>query len=384
VRVAHLVASAGLLVASVGCQPAATHQASATARASSTSSSSAIPTSTPAGVGQAQAYVVLVQDFYTGANGYQIHLVGADGRLAASTTSRNRSFKKNGLVDLPVTSTTSTRVYYLDGDSEVRYLTPAGQTGAAYHIAMTGDQLASFAVAPDDRRIAVTVIDYASQPPRMRLFVDELAGGHPVEIFSSSSVYEWPVGWHQGRLVVAVNPLATVQNAGDWFMQSRGFHIVDVASANRLLTICEGLNADTPFPTSSWGGICMDYPKASSLVSWDGVKRDILVGDQCPSIGPPSADGNRVAVVGPNRVCGGAANDRIRLIDAGGRVTTSVATGNPLGWLDSSHLVFQEDLPPSSPAGAIAPIKILNLADSSVVLVNTSGFFAGNVPGGLG
>jgi hypothetical protein len=366
----------------VGCQPVSTQQPSAI-RSSTPTSPRSNATSTPATVGQAEVFAVFVKDFYVGATGYQIQLVGADGRIAHSTTARNRGFK-GGLLDLPVTSTTSSRVYYLDGDSDIRYLAATGQIGTAYHIAMTPKQLAGFAVTPDDRRIAVTLIDYAKEPSRMSLFIDDLAGGHRVEIFSSSTVYEWPVGWHQGHLVLAVSPIAFVQNAGDWFMGSRGFHIIDPASGNRLETICEDIQGNTPFPTSPWGGICLIYPKVASVVSWDGVKRELLVGDQCRTAGPPSPDGSQVAVLGRNRVCGGAANDPLRLIDSRGRVAASRAVGNPLGWLDNLHLIFQEDLPPFSPASATAPIKFLDVADSSVVVVNASGFFVGTLPGGLG
>lgn len=381
VRISRALVGIGLIVGCVGCQPAATQ--STTAGASPRPSPSNAATTTPGRVSQPQAFALFVKAFYVGASGYQIQLVGADGKIAASTTARNRSFKKNGLVDLPVTSTTSTKVYYLDGDSDIRYMTSTGQTGSAYHIAITGDQLASFAVTPDDLRIAATVIDYASEPPTMRLFTDDLAGGHKVELFSSSRVYEWPVGWHQGHLVLAVSPLASVQNAGEWYMGSRGFHIVEAASGNRLLAICEDLSADTPFPTSPWGGTCQIYPNVANLVSWDGVKREVLV-DRCRAIGPPSPDGSRVAVRGMDGGCATATNAPIRVIDSSGRVNVSTALGVPLGWLDNSHLIFQEDLPPFSAANAVAPIKILELANASAVVVDASGFFAGDLPGGLG
>jgi hypothetical protein len=341
-----------------------------------------VDTTGPGSLGQPQPFAVFVKDFFVSANGYQIQLVGPDGRIAASTTARNRSFK-NGLVDLPVTSTTSKKVYYLDGDSDIWYVTPTGKMELAYRIPMTGEQLATFAVSPDDRRVAVTIIDYAGQPPSMHLFTDDLAGGHRVELFSSTTVYEWPVGWHQGHLVLALSPTAFVQNAGDWFMGSRGFHVVDAASANRLATLCEDLQADTPFPTSPWGGTCEIFPKVRDLVSWQGVKRELVV-DQCPVVGPPSPDGSQVAVRGVDRGCATATNGPIQLIDSGGRVTASMAVGNPLGWLDKSHLIFQEDLPPYSAASAVGQVKILDLADSKVVVVDVSGFFAGDLPGGLG
>ena len=90
----------------------------------------------------------------------------------------------------------------------------------------------------------------------MRLFVDDLAGGKLNDLFSSTSVYEWPVGWQQGHLVLAVSSIGQVQNAGEWFMSSSGFHIVDAATATRLTAICTDVGSGTPFPISSWGTPC--------------------------------------------------------------------------------------------------------------------------------
>jgi hypothetical protein len=336
--------------------------------------------------GSSHVYAVFVKDFFLGQNGYEVLFVKADGSVASSAHGRNRSFKNNGLVDLPVVSSTHSRVYYLDGDADVRYLQPDGGTGLVERLPVANHQIAAFAVDPDNRRLAFSVLDYNAKPITMRLFTEDLGGANRTEIFSSNSVYEWPVGWHHGGLVLAVSPLAYVQNAGDWFMGSRGFHVVEPATANRLVTICETVDADSAYPTSPWGAACLAYPKEYSVVSWEGQKRELLPGDPCRGQGAIviSPDGSEVAVLGSARICAGAANDPIRVITAAGTVSKPAgAVGTPLGWIDADHLVFQEDLPPFSPANALAPIKIADLGSGAVSVVATSGFFAGTVPGGL-
>ena len=334
--------------------------------------------------GSSHIYAVFVKDFFLGPNGYEVLFVRADGSVAASAHARNRSFKANGLVDLPVVSTTRSRVYYLDGDADVRYVQPDGSTGLAERLPVASQQIAAFAVDPDDRRLAFSILDYTAKPVTMRLFTEDVGGANRTEIFSSSSVYEWPVGWHQGRLVLAVSPVAYVQNASDWFMASSGFHVVEPATANRLVTLCE--TAETAYPTSPWGAACLAYPKEYSVVSWEGQKRELLPGDPCRAQGAIaiSPDGSEVAVLASARICGGAANDPIRLVPAAGTVSQQAGVvGTPLGWIDADHLVFQEDLPPFSPANVAAPIKVADLGSGTISVVSTSGFFAGTVPGGL-
>ena len=336
----------------------------------------------------APPYGVFVKDFFVGKNGYQVFLVRADGTVAASVTARNRSYG-GGLPDLPVVSISSDRVYYLDGGADVRYLANRKAPGGlAYQIPVKTNQIATFAVSPDDLRIAYTLIDYSTKPAGMRLFVDDLAGGKLNDLFSSTSIYEWPVGWQQGHLVLAVSTRGQVQNAGEWFMDSSGFHIADAATATRLASICADIGSSTPFPISSWGTPCSVITPTNgvskgdySVVSWDGVKKPVLAQDSCSATGPPSPDGALVAVQGSDRVCKGTANDRLRLVAFDGSVETSAGVGTPLGWFDNTHLVFQADLPAaSSLSPSAAPIFIAAVGSSSSVQVAVTGLFVGTVP----
>jgi hypothetical protein len=104
-------------------------------------------------------------------------------------------------------------VYYLDGDSTLKYLASPGETGMVRDLGVGPNQEAVFAVSPDDRRIAVVILDHLQYPVTTRLYVEDLAtGSSHLELFSGT-VLEWPVAWYQGKLVVAVGINAQPQSS---------------------------------------------------------------------------------------------------------------------------------------------------------------------------
>jgi hypothetical protein len=141
-------------------------------------------------------------------------LLGLDGSVVASVTANNRSdligtceydYPTSG--KLPKVSTSAGRVYFLDGDKDVRYVAPDGSTGLATRVPGNSQSVSVFAVSPDDRRIAVTVLDYRSHPVAIRLYVEDLIGArNRVELPVAYGSYWWPFGWHAGNLVLAGSP----------------------------------------------------------------------------------------------------------------------------------------------------------------------------------
>src|SRR5258708_11850921 len=120
--------------------PAASHSPSTspgTTQPSSSASpigtpSSSPPSPTPPPVGQ---YGVLVTQ--AGGDTYAVSIVGLDGTVVASAQPSNPTTMTCGdstaaVLPVPV-STTSTRVYFLDAQGYVNYLTPNGETGRATH-----------------------------------------------------------------------------------------------------------------------------------------------------------------------------------------------------------------------------------------------------------
>jgi hypothetical protein len=147
------------------------------------------------------AYAVLV-DLFAGCNSYDVALARTDSMVVARAHAAKRSDIADA-IELPYVSVSKSRVYYLDGDRDVRYLKADGTVGLATSVP-GGDRVhAAFAVSPDDSRIAVALLDYSVNPVALTLYVEDLGGAHHAVIFTSTTRYIWPVAWHAGRLVVA-------------------------------------------------------------------------------------------------------------------------------------------------------------------------------------
>jgi hypothetical protein len=344
-----------------GSRPSPTASLSPTASPSPTSGAS--PSATPSSA--ALPLGVVVKDFILdGGTTYSISLVGVDGKVAATATGRKRSQPGGIVVQMPSVSASSTRLYYLDGDSSVMFLKPDGTTGAVTSIAVDSKSAAVFAVSPDDSRIAVAVITFP-YPAKTRIYVEDLAGGgNHVDVFSSSSVLEWPVGWHQGHLVIAVGLNVAPQNAFDGFIYAfNGYHVADASTGTRLATICDGIIAyDPPVPA---GTVCGSFP--NYLVSdWSGVTRPAPADDGCVG-GALSPDGSMIAD------CQG--NPRVvTFVVAGGTRIATQYSGMPLGWIDSTHLVLKADN---------SDLSIIDARAFTKTPIQAQGFFGGTIPGAL-
>ena len=153
----------------------------------------------------------MVKDFYVeGGPNYTVSLVGTDGRVAAASTLPRRTVG----VQIGSLSTSATTLYYLVGDGEIRFLRPNGDKGITKHIALGPNEVAAFAVSPDDRRIAVSVLDFTRYPVSASLFVEDLNGSaNHVELYPSRQVLEWPVGWHNGSVVMGYG---LAEPTADW------------------------------------------------------------------------------------------------------------------------------------------------------------------------
>ena len=161
---------------------------------------STVPTPSPT-ASKPPSYAVLV-DLFAGGNSYNLALVGGDGVVAARAQASERSLIADA-IELPYAMASKSRVYYLDGDQTVRYLTADGTTGVATTVPGTAQVHATFAVTPDDRRIAVALLDYSASPVKLTIYVEDLGGTHHSVIYTSNNHYIWPVAWHAGQLVVA-------------------------------------------------------------------------------------------------------------------------------------------------------------------------------------
>jgi hypothetical protein len=274
---------------------------------------------------------------------YKLALVGIDGRLIKVLTPEEPSINQSqpSLGSPPLVSISSTRVYYLDGDSTIGYISRDGSKGLATTLPGGPQKLVSFAVSPDDTRIAVAIFDYTSGGPAVSVTVEDLVGGgKQVGVYTSAGNAEWPVGWVHGNLVLAVGPSQEGQPSGfDPFpapnpYNAAGYQLVDAATGQVLDTIptqCAfGLLVARGTPCAragggvgvrDWGGITTWYAK-SAQASYS--TREAL-----------SIDGTVAANSSPNSV---------GLFHSGTKLDTIPGVGGSavaMGWVDASHLVVR-------------------------------------------
>jgi hypothetical protein len=344
----------------------------------------AVPSPTPPAI--SSSYAVVVKNFLTDRGPtYTLSIVAADGHVAASTTAHKRTVPGVQVGNL---STSDTTVYYLDGDSDVRFLRPDGTTGLVAHITLGSKQAAAFSVSPDDLRIAVAVLDYTRYPVSTRLYVEDLHGGtNHIQLFYSASVIEWPVGWHAGRLVMALGIDSPPQNLFDSFAAAYGYHVVTAQTGARLLTLCPG--KDSYVPASAGGAVCID-PQAGSVTSWDGqahalamARKPNATSGNCSLIGPLSPAGViATSIVSSSQGgCGGGPN--IYLVAHPGGISSKpvISSARAQGWIDATHLVVDVDF--SMTNSSIGGVSILNIQTRALARIQASGYFVAVLPGNL-
>lgn len=347
--------------------------------------------------------LVVVQEGTADNSFYLVKLVNAKGLVVASASGRPRSITtfynpaggcytptpspptchtlERGVSAVPGLSVSNSYVYYLNGDSELHSLAPDGTTSAIRQLPSGPTTTVGFAVSPGDKRIAVSVMDFTTSfesPVGFRLYVEDLSNGrHHVDLFSSNTVTEWPVGWRGTTLVLAVgDPVGSV---GRNPFEAAQYQVVDSTTGERIATLdC----IDGPLVAA--GTACYDYQNERlGIESWDGRKTMWSGFNLGPSAGSPrldpgfialAPDGSRIAAsVQPTtkQPC-----PQVVLFSLVGGAPTAMR-GFSTGWLDSGHLIVS----PCSDAS-----RILDVATGLTVPFPFPPLsrFVGLLPAGLG
>jgi hypothetical protein len=300
-----------------------------------------------------------------------LSVVGSDGSNAfGALMGPPSAFQAHSMI--ATVSATSKRVYYVDG-SRVRFVGPGNVSDmATTNIALGPYDQAGISVSPDDLRIAVAVLSYSPAPPGpynppykgMRLYVEDLnGGGHHLDIFSSPTVAEFPVGWKSGQLVMAVTSPWCCQAQPINPYAATSYHVVDPATGNRLASVCE--NTKGPIgPIEPAGAFCAMANAGPDFQHWDGSHFAAPGAVPNPSqyLNALSPDGTRVAVGGEGiRIWGPTASS----------ILTS-ASGDVVGWLDADRIVFQRK-------GA-SKVSVADLKSGASVDSSADGGFLGTFP----
>lgn len=319
-----------------------------------------------------------------------ISLVGADGKVVASVT---RPFEPQSGFQLPQVSASATRVYYLQGCCDVRFLMPSGEVGLATHLPGTATAQVVFAVSPDDQRIAVSVLERTTEAffrlTHVRLYVEDLAGGgHHVELFSSSDVFVWPVGWHGGNVVVAVGPPAVQAAPPNPYGAFGGYRLLDATTGSVRATLATDGCLPTG-PLSAAGTGCRLRQQQWASLDWSGtVSHQFRAQRPSDGYGALSPLGDEIAVscgCGPPASPSGSLQG---IIGPAGNVPITVnGTWQDPGWIDETHLVLRVSPPYNkftTPNQLPDQVFVYDLVSRAMTLVADSGFYAGRLPGGLG
>ncbi|HVH62701.1 MAG TPA: hypothetical protein VNA65_03770 [Candidatus Dormibacteraeota bacterium] len=300
-----------LLVLISACGPSSTSTAAhnATTASPTQSSVTASPTTEPSA-----GRLVVMFGGSPSQQGQTVSLVDRDGKVIASTTTPAADVEMvpfPGIIGrmgaaLPTVSTSRRRVYFLSGLTELHYLGVDGTTGVATTLPnVKGRTQTVFAVSPDDKQIALAVFDWSQRPMQVTISVGDLGGGHRVEIFSSTSVYEWPVAWHAGLLVVAVG---TVFAGGPNPYAAVSYHLVDSTNGLRRAALgspdCQVVgplvDAGTACNAVCNGGDVHNPPQGAQgcldSVDWTGTQRELYRPAALGTWAALSPDGTAVLV----------------------------------------------------------------------------------------
>ncbi|HEY4025333.1 MAG TPA: hypothetical protein VGO86_02795 [Candidatus Dormibacteraeota bacterium] len=371
-----------VLVACSGTAPSATPGSDAVPGPTHTSP----PVSTPSAAAPSQSLAVLV-DFPTGtgpqSTGYDLALVAADGHVAARAHAAARTFIGTtsgpggaAAIELPEVSAANGRVYYLDGDRTVRYLTPAGSTGTFATIPGSSTAHAAFAVSPDGQHIAVSVLTYQGNSATVSsLAIHDVTSGIQHDIAHPAPDLVWPVAWHGADLVLATFSTAFSQQGlvlnpyG-----AAGYQVVNPTAANRVATIggpdflsaCQVTGLLVPAGTSCYHLAASHSASELWQLSWSGARSDTITVQRSSVTAALGPDQTSVAIC-----CGDAT--AVILARGQGNQTATALKGNVDSWpcwLDTRHLL----------AGSVNDHQfqpsVLDLGSSRTTPVDAHGFCA--------
>jgi len=378
-----------LVTVSCGSGPTASRP-SPVATTSPTASASASPTARPDPSSLpklAGAYGLLYSRPNVDPRGL-LHLVKADGTLAASVSMLwgGQSISCRASTDAvnipPPVSASDGHVYFREGAAIRMVVAPSTKVDVTT-VPDSPSVISMFSVRPDDQKIAVVVVDTSSPTTiTTRLYVEDLlGGGHHADIYTTSTPKSgtptilWPMGWHQGNLVLAVVPACIFgprEGPTEW-------HVSSPVTANRVATI-KGSNCQMSVWPSPAGVACAQGLGPTTLYDWTGK----VVGDTGPGIAFTISD-TGLSPAGQSIYFQGAAT---RIVQLGPGPYATVDSYAACGWIDEDHLLATSAVItfPAETAGNVhvtATAKALPqsaLPDPSTPLSSTC---AGRFPGSL-
>lgn len=356
-----------------GCSP----QSSPTSEVTSAPATPSAPAGTPTTLPEPPAnfassrppYAVLLHISGVG-EPYYIEIDTGEGLAGPMASAKSRSEKRYYLppsscpaggmcvgsetaaYNLPEVSISLTRVYFLDGDTSIKSLTPDGAVQTVMDVSAPPNTQVVFAVSPDDTRIAVATITLATANVADSfhevMYVEDVGtAANRVDIYSSTTQAEWPLAWHAGKLIVGLGP----QDIGAYNAPygAIAYHVVDPSTGRRLAALDCAQGLLSPAGTACVSGFCPTWSTCSDGTvgkeAYDGSKTMFaLRAASTPRIltafahtAALSPDGTRLAATVLPADPNAASDDTVLIGD--GTFSTLTSEGATLGWLDDRYVV---------------------------------------------
>jgi len=348
-----------------------------------TASASSAPSATPSAGPLTGTYGLII-------SAGMLELVKPDATVSASVAMAPSSVQfcsasHDGAVQPPAVSATTDEVYFRDGDNKIREVVPPGSAADVTTVPGGPTTVSFFSVSPDDLRIAVLVEDLSGAASiGLRLYVEDLRGaGHHTDIYTTSTPKSkagstlWPMGWHQGALVLAVAPACTFEPAG---LTPSEWHVANASNASRMATIRSN-NCTLSYWPSPAGVGCTDANGVTTLFDWTA---------KVLSVTGPGATGSgySVASLSPagNSIFfatgagAGAPPPATGIVQLGPGPYATVQGHAACTWIDEDHLLAPDaviQFPAETPGNLQVTATVAPLAATA------SGICAGRFPGGL-
>jgi hypothetical protein len=278
----------------------------------------------------------------------------------------------------PPVSASNDKVYFRDGDTKVRLMTPDGRTGDVTTVPGGLTTVSFFSVSPDDQRIAVVVEDLSpAQSIGLRLYVEDLGGGHHSDIYATTipkglgGLSLWPMGWHQGNLVLAAvyacsaTPVTTPY---EW-------RVVSAATAERQATVvgskvrCLGGFWQSP------AGVACSVDNTTFVNDWSGkfiTQLSVAFGPEQAQLSPAGRTAALVYRSGDPYAYGGGGSGfpgQTDVVNFGQPGLVSLPGQESCLWIDDGSL--------------LAPDAVIAYPSGAVTTLPAAGTCVGRFPGNL-
>ncbi len=357
--------------------PFASPSAQATARASSS------PSSSPSPGPLTGTYGLII-------SAGMLELVKPDATVSATIAMAPSSVQfcssaHDSVLQPPAVSATTDEVYFRDGDTKIREVVPPGSAADVTTVPGGPTTVSFFSVSPDDQRIAVLVEDFSGATSiALRLYVEDLhGGGHHSDIYTATTPKDktgstlWPMGWHQGNLVLAVIPACTFQPAG---LTPTEWHVANASNASRMATI-RANNCTLSYWPSAAGVGCTDANGVTTLFDWTAKVLSVTgpgatgSGYSQSSLSPA---GNSILFATGAGV--GAPPPATGIVQLGPGPYATVQGHAACIWIDEDHLLAPDAV---IQFAAETPGNLQVTATVEPLAATVSGVCAGRFPGGL-